>query len=311
MDTPKSHVNKYGVYWIIAAVIACLVLAVCFLTGPKAPADPTASWPALADTREGYTPQQAEEDGCVVVDGSTLLAGEKLLADFVNDTAMGRPAAMRVYQSYSDPVDSYYVKELRYDGQVYHLQFYDRTGDTGEEFLSQSTYKYFIRDFYAWNFQPTTGGEYYLLSDNPEVTAQGYLGQMVSSSVTPEGMIYNHCSMLLGLAVSSSSVLETHNGAAFWDIDGDGVEEKCCLGMGRTSGLFTFTLNVYEGDQLEYENVYCTEGYRLRFLQAEDGTLQIEGITQGDDPETHIFDLVVQDGRIVLKEGDLEHLPYN
>ena len=33
MDTPKSHVNKYGVYWIIAAVIACLVLAVCFLTG--------------------------------------------------------------------------------------------------------------------------------------------------------------------------------------------------------------------------------------------------------------------------------------
>lgn len=299
-------------FWIIsAAAIICLVLVICCLIRPITPKDPSASWPALTDTRTNYTAQKAEKDGCVVVDGSTLLAGEKLLADFVNDTAMGRPAAMRVYQSYSDPVDSYYVKELRYDGQAYHLQFYTRTGDTEEEFLSQNTYKYFIRDFYAWNHQPTTGGEYYLLSDNPEVTAQGYLGQILSSSFSPEYEIYNHCSMLLGLAVSSSSVLDTHDGVAFWDIDGDGVEEKCCLGMGRTSGLFTFTLNVYEGGQLEYENVYCTEFYRLRFLQAEDGTLQIEGITQGDDPETHIFDLVVQDGRIVLKEGDLEHLPYN
>lgn len=309
MNIQNFHKSNCRFWVIIVAVIICLALAFCFLTGLKSPADPTASWPALADTREGYTPQQAEEDGCVVIDNSTLLAGEKYLADFLNDTAMGRPATMRVYQIYSDPVDSYYVKELRYDGQSYHLQFYERTGDTGEEFLSQNTYKYFKRDCYVWDKQTNQTRECYLLFDNPEATAQGYYDYTISSSVSPEDSIYNHCHFLF--SQSNFSPAETLHGLAYSDIDGDGIEEKCCLGMGRTSGLFTFTLRGYEDDQLEYEDVYLTQFYNLRFLQAEDGTLQIEGVTQGDDPETHIFDLVVQDGRIVLKEGDLEHFPYN
>lgn len=309
MDMPKIHVNKYGVYLIIAAVIAALLLAGCFHTGPKAPTDPTVSWPALADTRENYTPRQAEEDGCVVVDNSTLRSGEKLLADFVNAAASGRPAAVRVYHSYSDQGDFYYVMELRYDGQSYHLQFYDRTGDTGEEFLSQNTYRYFARDLYVWNPQTFQTRQCYLLFDHPEVTAQGYYNHTVSSSVSPEDHIYNHCKFLF--SQSNFDLSETLYGVAYSDVDGDGVEERCCLGAGRTSGLFTFTLRVYEDILLEYEDVYCTRAYDLRFLQAEDGTLQIEGVTQGDAPETHIFDLVVQDGRIVLKAGDLEHIPYN
>ncbi len=311
------HYKKPAFWVVVAAIVACIALGVCFLTDPKAviddPPDPTASWPALKDTRQDYTAQQAAEDGCVVVDNSTLLSGEKLLADFINDSAMGRPAALRVYQSYSNQGDSYYVKELRYDGQAYHLQFYARTGDTKEEFLYQCTYKYFKRDFYVWNSRISKPEECFLLFDDPRATAQGKFGQMVAASVSPEeGEIYSNCDFLL---TCDPWLYNAWYGFAFSDIDGDGIEEKCCLGIGRTSGLFSFALNVYQGEELEYETqfVSMTQLRSLRFLQAEDRTLQITGVTYGDEPETYVFDLVLRKGELSLKESISETpipLPY-
>lgn len=39
--------------------------------------------------------------------------------------------------------------------------------------------------------------------------------------------------------------------------------------------------------------------------------MQVQGITQGDSPETHMFDLVIRDGLISLMEGDTEIQPIN
>ncbi|MCI6817835.1 MAG: M56 family metallopeptidase, partial [Clostridium sp.] len=85
----KSVINyKKPAVWLIAvSIIACIVLGVCFLTDPEE-AKPKA-WPELEDIRTGYTKEQAEEDGCVVIEGCTLLAGEKNWLEFVSKTQAG------------------------------------------------------------------------------------------------------------------------------------------------------------------------------------------------------------------------------
>ena len=143
----------------------------------------------LADIKEGYTLQQAEADGCVVLVDSTLMAGGRRWIDFVQETHAGLDAMIRIYQAYSDP-EIYFVKELSYDGRKYHLRYYDRTGDTNEEFLSEQTYKYLVYS------QFTTKGavtDNYLLADSPHVTAEGYINALTSSVARPENDIYNHC----------------------------------------------------------------------------------------------------------------------
>lgn len=301
----KSVMNyKKPAFWIVALAIAtCIVLAVCFLTIPEQPSE-TSSWPKLEDIRENYSQEQAKNDGCVVIDNSDLLFGEKAWVDFVNATAAGQEATVRIYQSYSNQGDSYYVKELHYDGEKYRLRFYDRTGDTGEEFLSQQEYRYLTRSIYAPNPQTDMLVEDYLLADSPEATAEGYFSSLFSSIIRPEPDIYSHCRSIFSCTVDQEYAAQSMHGVAFYDIDGDGIEEKCCLGWGQTSGLFTFTLTTYEGDRQEAYYVYCTEFYHLSFVQTADGSLQVQGISQGDSPKTHRFDLVMRDGCIVLVDGD-------
>lgn len=294
----KSVLNyKKPAFWIIVASIAvCIVVGVCFLTDPAE----TISWPTLEETRENYSAEQAAADGCVVLDGHTLLAGEKSWIDFVNETESGNPAIVRIYQAYSDQGDMYFVKELRYDGEKYLLQFYDRTGDTNEEFLSKKEYKYLVRSPYSWNDWVTDN---YLLANSKEVSAELYYSSIVSPTVRPGYDIYNHSYNIYSNTVDSDYYRNSVWDTTFADIDNDGQEEKCCLGDGRTSGLFTFTLSVYENDNVKYQSVFCTDFYYLSFTKDANGTLQVKGVTQGEPPETHLFDIVLSDGEIKLTEN--------
>ncbi len=291
---------KKPAFWIIViAVISCIMVAVCFLTDPaEKPED--ISWPALEEIREGYSTKQAATDGCVVIDGHTLLAGEKFWIDFVNETKEGNPAIVRVYQAYSDQSDNYWVKELSYDGEKYLLRYYTETGDTNEEFLREEEYRYLIRSPY---YADTSTRDSYLLADSADVTAEGYYSSIVSSIVRPEYDIYNHCYVIYAHDVDKNYLLNSCYGTAFYDIDGDGGEEKCCLGMGSTSGVFTFTISVYGNDGLKYHNVFCTEFYYLSFVKDENGILRVQGITQEEPPETHLFDIVLNGENIELFEN--------
>ncbi len=94
-------------------------------------------------------------------------------------------------------------------------------------------------------------------------------------------------------------------GYALYDIDGDGIEEMCRLGRGFTSGVFSFTLTVYEGEKVEYENSYVSKFYELSLIRDKAGRLQVQGITQQEPPVTHVFDLILRDGGVYLVEGDL------
>ena len=89
-----------------------------------------------------------------------------------------------------------------------------------------------------------------------------------------------------------------------FDVDGDGIDEVCVLGFGRTSGLFTFTFRAAEigADTLKYDTLFCTEWYDLSFIYGGDGVVRVQGIDQKEPPQTHLFDIAVVDGSIQLTE---------
>lgn len=89
-----------------------------------------------------------------------------------------------------------------------------------------------------------------------------------------------------------------------FDVDGDGIDEVCVLGFGRTSGLFTFTFRAAEigADTLKYDTLFCTEWYDLSFIHGDDGIVRVQGIDQKEPPQTHLFDIAVVDGSIQLTE---------
>ena len=94
--------------------------------------------------------------------------------------------------------------------------------------------------------------------------------------------------------------------AVEYDVDNDGVVEQCVLGYGPTSGLFTFTFDVYEDGTLEYSSVFNTPWYDLSFVVDEQNALWVRGVTQGDKPEEHLFGVIMKDGYVALsEEGDL------
>lgn len=93
--------------------------------------------------------------------------------------------------------------------------------------------------------------------------------------------------------------------AATFDVDGDGKEENCCLCFGHTSGLFTFIFSVKDketGDK-KYETTIYSQVYKLSFQKGSDGKMKVQGITSGESPETHLFDISIKDGDVYLTEN--------
>ena len=95
------------------------------------------------------------------------------------------------------------------------------------------------------------------------------------------------------------------------DIDGDGVKEDCVLGYGPTSGLFTVTFYAYENGELEYCNTFNSEIHELFFGWDEKGKTVIRGFEfrSRKDPLEKVYDVIVEDGNIVLKSGN-KMMPY-
>ena len=92
---------------------------------------------------------------------------------------------------------------------------------------------------------------------------------------------------------------------AIFDIDGDGVDEVCTMSVGPTSGLFTFTFNARElgTEKVEYHTVIYSNRYDLSFQKGSDSITRVQGITQGENPETHLFDISIKDGYVYLSEN--------
>lgn len=103
--------------------------------------------------------------------------------------------------------------------------------------------------------------------------------------------------------------LDTIIGQTSFDIDKDGTKEDLVLTYGPTYGLFTFRITATENGEKEYENIFSSQWYDLSFTKDSDDKLYVTGITQGDSPETHKYNIYVENDYIVLSRNS-ETLPY-
>ncbi|MBQ8637962.1 MAG: hypothetical protein IJ468_02200 [Lachnospiraceae bacterium] len=85
-----------------------------------------------------------------------------------------------------------------------------------------------------------------------------------------------------------------------FDIDMDGTEELCELRSGRTSGVFSFELRVYEHSSLEYSKLFSSQSSLLSFAYDKNGKLQLKAESRGVNRQTSFFDFVIADGTIEL-----------
>lgn len=315
---------------VVAALAVCALLSACTLTNPVRsptdssegtgdPADSEFADPVpedrrkpLEDIMEGYTADEAERDGCVVIDGIRLVSGEKYWVDFVNRSAEGADAAVRIYQEYTDQGDEYFVKELRHEGGKYILRFWDWTWDTDKNspdygkkpFLSENEYRYLVRSAYSVGDVST---DIYLLADSTEVTGNGYLSRYLSSTVIPgeDDGIYANCTFALRFQVPDDYYTKSVYGTVFYDADGDGREEKLCLGTGMTSGVFSFTVSVYDGFKCRAEGFFSPVSYYdVGFGTDENGAPTVRAESQ-DGGEVRVFGIGIDaDGVFLTENGE-------
>lgn len=323
---------------VVAALTVCVLLSACTLTDPVRPSsdssghaadtqpgqpsgtvdpadseitDPTPEekWKSLEDIREGYTVDEAKRDGCVVMDGSRLVSGEKYWVNFVNRSADGQDAAVRIYQEYTDQGDEYFVKELRHENGKYIFRFWDWKWETDinspdygkKQFLSENEYKYLVRSAYSLGDVST---DIYLLADSTDVTGNGYLSRYLSSTVIPgeDDGIYANCTSALSFQVPDDYHIKSVYGTVFYDIDGDGREEKLCLGMGMTSGIFSFTASVYDGFKCRADGLFCPVSYyAIGFGTDENGVPTVRAEAQ--DGEVRVLGIVIDGSGVFLTEN--------
>ncbi len=118
----------------------------------------------------------------------------------------------------------------------------------------------------------------------------------VSQSLLPSAAVFKPRIMAL-------EQYEVLYGVAVGDIDGDGIEEKCSLGMGPTSGRFSFTFKASNDTGVEYSQVFYSNVYTLSFVTDENGKLLVRGEEKGENAKVHFFEIGVKDGNIILSEN--------
>ena len=81
---------------------------------------------------------------------------------------------------------------------------------------------------------------------------------------------------------------------------------------GYTSGLFTFVFLVQNQETLEteYETLIYLPPFDLSFKICDDGKVRVQGVSLGDDPQTHIFDISIERGEVILSERVSSRLPF-
>lgn len=193
-------------FWIIiAALIACCVVAVCFLTNPKQEA------PNLGSIPENYTLQQAKQDGCVVMENDDVTSGQEVWYNFYHQTQKGISASVR-YITYFDrenpsslesPKTNYphmYVHDLIFDGKTYTVRWFE----DGKEIVRH--YRYLMLYTGAADTPSAVFRSYarYVLTNDNTVTWEDIFAGLVSSQAVA---YIDHLSVYSDLVYKSDPTL--------------------------------------------------------------------------------------------------------
>ncbi len=111
--------------------------------------------------------------------------------------------------------------------------------------------------------------------------------------------------VVTGVCFLTDPPRDSNYDTAIFDIDNDGIAEVCTMSIGPTSGLFTFTFSAREVGKkdIEYHTLIWSQWYDLSFQKGSDGITRVQGISQGQNPKTHLFDISIKDGDVYLTEN--------
>lgn len=285
-DRVKSVLSyKKPAFWIImVAIVASIVVSICFLTNPRTTLDDELS--VFLDMQiaehhycEGYT------DENFVVSHHKVLGVDK----FLNETTV---YMWVMYNEYSCENGEITNETGAYTPTVVTVK---RTGEHGHYELVEyweprdgSLYAGDVREKFPWYLQSKAINSLRYVYEQSEFcdnAAKEYFSSEINSN--------------------ESSVIDT----AVFDIDGDGKAENCVLTYGPTMGLYTvvFTATEIGKDEAEYINTFnIPYTGDTEFYESTDGKLKIKcenHIYEKDETEDVFLDIVIENNNIILKNG--------
>ncbi|MBO4562216.1 MAG: M56 family metallopeptidase, partial [Clostridia bacterium] len=286
----KNMLNyKKPAFWVIAAaLLAGCLLAVCLLTNPKRAKEHR--FITMTETME-----LADENGWVVIQDDysySIAKGEKEWWDFVNKANAGEPAEVVIAAKAEGPTTGKY-KNLEDTLGDLHTVF-KRVVFNGKKFTLSESSVYpldFEKRFSCGSFDRIAypGGDcwmYYLAGGELKKLSEKNRDEGFSSALY-DGYAYPLLKLKLQLV--------NHYGEGWFDLDGDGQDERLCLGNTAT-GVGYKALTAYK------EEV----GGEYSCWLLCDGTPSLA--SKGGKPMLRVDDELIpiyfQEGRITLEKSD-------
>lgn len=135
-----------------------------------------------------YSPEQAQQDGCVVMKNGDVVYGKDIWWNFYKAAQAGSPSGVRIMDYYDDPRLSaergrpwFTVMDLTYDGAVYRIRWFEDVTEYNRE------YKH-LRRFQGSAESPNAAYstyDRYVLTDDVNVSWTGIWDSLLSSQVPP------------------------------------------------------------------------------------------------------------------------------
>lgn len=284
----KSVLNyKKPAFWVIAvAIVLCIVLAFGFLTNPK---------------NTSVFNSKYETGKCLYSD---VVSAEKETK--TNNVVYSITAYGVVFRTFEDGT----TEEL---GELTETDF---TADALKETLNKQGEKI--------DLGKTKNAYEILNEDGKYVVFQKSNGTVYLVSFFSDGNIMNVFKLKRTgdyeeVIPHIENEYTTIISYATFDVDGDGKDENCALTYGPTSGLFTIVFTAIEvGEEVpEYINTFNLKysGGRPEFYKSQNGEIKLkcyDDIWENgshDRTEEIFLDIEIENGNIVLKDGD-ENIAY-
>lgn len=163
---------------VLSALILCFALAALSLCACKKAAPIESDYCAYSEIPADYTPEQAEEDGCVVVYQSQgTIKNSSVMSEFAKTTKKGNPAIVRVATYYekavtgSDP--ELIIVDIEYDGRTYHTHS-EQTNEDGTKQAFDDEYKYLTSVDRVRGTSAQLFSSGYMLTNDKDVTYTDY-----------------------------------------------------------------------------------------------------------------------------------------
>ena len=279
-DRVRSVLNyKKPAFWIVtAAAVACVGVAVCFLTDP-----------ASDDENIGVTPT-----GEIFTDYEGVYVTVKSI-----DTNSGGHTVFNLIWHNTTK------EEITY-GEPYIIERKE-----GNEWVDTSSEELYFSAI-GWILHPNSTENRSYSTQRFDISSRGSYRLRVSF-FADKGDGYREYNTWIEFSVGPITTTDVilpmeYNmiyDTATFDIDNDGVEEICTMSSGRTSGIFTFIFKAREAgkNDIEYHTVIYSEWYDLSFQKGADGITRVQGVTMDGTYETHLFDISIKDGYVNLTEN--------